>query len=220
MQLLDPAVHRGGGGRSQRAVAAIVQKATLAGVGAATNRNASSFLATLLPLWPRTALGPGHCGLAGRVGCAGGTLFGARCARRRPRSAERWRGSIRADRAQVDVLGGWLLGSQDVIGLNTFELLTRHPVRPEPARKGLVLRGTADPGALIHVSSDRGDFSFRIDALSTASDLVFLNGLARVSGSSSAERLTDDTRYDDYPVRGCLRERRFLVGLAVLQRRS
>ena len=112
---------------------------------------------------------------------------------------ERWAGSVRAHRARVGELGGWLLGSQDVVGLNTFELLTRHPVRPEPARKGLVLRGTADPGALIHVSSDRGDFSFRIDALSTASDLVFLNGLARVSGSSSAERLTDDTRYDDYP---------------------
>ena len=116
-----------------------------------------------------------------------------------PDPPERWTGTVRADGARVDVLGGWLLGSQDVIDLNTFEFFTRHPVRPEPARKGLVLRGTADPGAVIHVSSDQGDFSFRIDALSTGSDLVFLDGLARVSGSPGAQRLTDDTRYDDYP---------------------
>ena len=111
----------------------------------------------------------------------------------------RWRGSILAEQARIDKLGGWLLGRSDSIALSTFELHTQHPTRPEPASKGLIVRGTADHGGLIHVASDQGDFSFRIAELSTAVDLVFLGGWVRVSGSPSAEKLTDDTRYDDYP---------------------
>lgn len=111
----------------------------------------------------------------------------------------RWAGSIRAEHARIDELGGWLLGSQDRIELNSFELHTRHPVRPEPARKGLIVRGRADAGASLHLSSDQGDFSFRLAGLSTGRELMFLDGLARVSGLPGTEKLTDDTRYDDYP---------------------
>lgn len=112
---------------------------------------------------------------------------------------ERWIGSIHADRARIDHLGGWLFGNRDRIELNAFELHTRHPVRPEPARKGLVLRGTAQPGAQITVSTDQGGFSFLLEDLAPANALEFLDGHVRVSGMTGAETLTDDSRYDDYP---------------------
>ena len=114
-------------------------------------------------------------------------------------SPERWVGSIRAENARIEELGGWLFGSQDRIALDTFELHTRHPARTEPALKGLLVRGTAGPGAILHVSSDGGDFSFRIGDLSASTESVLLDGSVRVSGLVSAEKLTDDTRYDDYP---------------------
>ncbi len=113
--------------------------------------------------------------------------------------AESWVGSVRADGARIQALEGWLFGAQDRIALNTFELRTRHPVRPEPARKGLVLRGTADPGAVVAVSTDRGDFSFRVEDLMASRELSFLEGAVRVSGLLSAEKLSDDSRFDDYP---------------------
>ncbi len=111
----------------------------------------------------------------------------------------RWTGSIRADGARIDGLEGWLFGSQDRIELDTFELHTRNPARTEPALKGLVVRGTSTPGAGLTVSSDRGEFSFRVDELGSGAALEFLDGLVRVSGLPGAERLTDDSRYDDYP---------------------
>ena len=114
-------------------------------------------------------------------------------------SPERWVGSIRAEEARIEELGGWLLGSQDRIALDTFELHTRHSARQEPALKGLLVRGTADPGAVLHVSSNGGNFSFRVGDLSPSTEIVLLNGSVRVSGLVGTEKLTDDTRYDDYP---------------------
>ena len=111
----------------------------------------------------------------------------------------RWVGSIGADGARIDELGGWLFGSEDRIELDTFELHTRHPARPEPTRKGLVVRGTADPGARLKVASDQGDFSFRLEALASGSELALLDGSVRVSGLPGARKLTDDSRFDDYP---------------------
>ncbi len=112
---------------------------------------------------------------------------------------ERWQGLIRAERAEITELGGWLFGAQDRIELNTFDIRTRHPARPQAVRKGLVVRGTADPGARLEVSSDRGDFSFPLDQPVLGRELELLAGAVRVSVMPSAERLTDDTRHDDYP---------------------
>ena len=112
---------------------------------------------------------------------------------------DRWVGSIGADAARIDVLGGWLFAGQDRIELDSFELVTKHPTRPEPIRKGLIVRGSADPGARLEVSTDHGDFSFRLDELPAGAELVFLDGLVRVSGLVTAEKLTDDSRFDDYP---------------------
>ena len=112
---------------------------------------------------------------------------------------DRWAGSIGTNGARIDELGGWLFASEDRIELDTFELVTRHPTRPEATQKGLVVRGSADPGARLDVSSQHGDFSFRLDELSAGNELVFLDGWVRVSGLLGAEKLTDDSRFDDYP---------------------
>ena len=114
-------------------------------------------------------------------------------------SPQRWAGSIGADGGRIDEFGGWLLSSQDRIELDTFDLVTRHPTRPEPTPKGLLVRGWADPGARLEVSSEHGDFSFRLDELLAGGELAFLDGLVRVSGLLSTEKLTDDSRFDDYP---------------------
>lgn len=112
---------------------------------------------------------------------------------------ERWRGSIRGDRARITKLGGWLFGDQDRVELNTFDIRTRHPARPQAVQKGIVVRGSADRSARLEVSSDQGDFSFPLDQPILGRELEFLGGAVRVSVMPSVERLTDHTRYDDYP---------------------
>ena len=112
---------------------------------------------------------------------------------------ERWAGSIGAEGARIDELDGWLFASQDRIELDTFEVVTKHPTRPEPTPKGLLVRGSADPGGRLEVTSDHGNFSFRLEELSAGDQLVFLDGSVRVSGLLGAEKLTDDSRFDDYP---------------------
>ena len=111
----------------------------------------------------------------------------------------RWTGSVQATDAQVTYLGGWLIDNRDRITLNTFEIHTKHPARPEPTRKGLVIRGTASPAARIAVSTDQGDFSFGLADLSPGQQLSLLDGLVQVSGLLSAEKLTDNFQFDDYP---------------------
>ena len=61
------------------------------------------------------------------------------------------------------------------------------------------MRGSEDPDAVLEVSTDRGDFAFRLAELSAGGELVFLDGLVPVSGLIGAEKLTDDSRFDDYP---------------------
>ena len=110
-----------------------------------------------------------------------------------------WTGSIRADNTRINEIKGWLFRNEDRIDLNTFELQTKHPVRPQPARKGLIVRGSASPGARIHVSTDHGDFSFSPESLNPGQEQPFLGGMVRISGMGPVEKLTDDFRYDDYP---------------------
>ena len=112
---------------------------------------------------------------------------------------ERWQGSIRAERARITELGGWLIGDRDRVELNAFDIRTRHPARPQAVRKGILVRGTADPGGRLEVSSDQGDFSVHLEQPVLGRELELLGGGVRVSVMPSAERLTDDTRYDDYP---------------------
>ena len=114
-------------------------------------------------------------------------------------SPARWTGSIRAENTRVTEIKGWLFRNADRIDLNTFELHTRHPVRPIPARKGLIVRGSAGPGGRIHVSTGHGDFSFTPESLNPRREQPFLGGLVRVSGMGPVEKLTNDSRYDDYP---------------------
>ena len=73
----------------------------------------------------------------------------------------RWRGSIQADNTRIAEIKGYPFRNADRIDLNTFELHTEHPVRPQPARKGLIVRGSAAPGARINISTDHGNFSGR-----------------------------------------------------------
>ncbi len=112
---------------------------------------------------------------------------------------ERWIGSVTADNARITTLGGWLHNEQDTVSLNNFELHTRHPVRPLPARKGLIIRGSAAAGALVRVSTHQGNFTFPVAALDGGREIPRLDGAVRISGLRSAEKLTDDSRFDDYP---------------------
>ncbi len=112
---------------------------------------------------------------------------------------ERWLGALKAEDARIDHVGGWLFSDRDQVGLNTFELHTRHRVRPQTVRKGLVLRGTAEPEAQITVTTDHGNFSFVISDLGLEDELEFVDGHVRVSGMTGVEMLTDNSRYDDYP---------------------
>ncbi len=108
-------------------------------------------------------------------------------------------GTIRAMGASVTALDGWLLGAGDRIELNAFRFKTIHPVRREPVRKGIVVEGTAEPGGSIEIRSNLGSFSFGLDKPTPEGGLEFLGGMARVSVLPSAQQLTDDSRYDDYP---------------------
>ena len=112
---------------------------------------------------------------------------------------ERWRGTIRADGAKITSLSGWLFTVEDRIELNAFDIRTRQSARSETSPKGLALRGTTVPGGRVEVSTDRGAFHFRLDQPTGGRDSEFLGGTVRVSVMPTAERLTDDSRYDDYP---------------------
>jgi hypothetical protein len=112
---------------------------------------------------------------------------------------DRWNGTFRADDAEIAEAKGWLLRSGDRVSLNGFDLQTVNARTKAAEPKGFLLRGAASPAGRISVSTGLGEFSFKIGELDAGKEMEFLEQSVRVSGMLQVEKLSRDSREDDYP---------------------
>lgn len=110
-----------------------------------------------------------------------------------------WRGTFSLQGGDLSAVEGWLLGNQDRLSLSGFEIQPYHPYFEKPEPKGILLEGRALPGARIIFHTNHGNLQFSLEQLSPEREIQFLEGGVRVSGMRGVEKLSDDTRQDDYP---------------------
>src|SRR5262245_24285125 len=109
-------------------------------------------------------------------------------------------GSVSVEDARIAEITGWGLRPIDRINLNTFSLVTMNPRSREPSPpKGIRLRGASGPAGRIAVTTNTGVLEFRLADLKLGEEREYLDGDARVTCEAPAEKLTDDSRDDDYP---------------------
>jgi hypothetical protein len=114
-------------------------------------------------------------------------------------SKEKWTGNIATENTHVAEALGWRFDARDRLSLNNFEIHALHARTKKPIEKGLVLRGTAAPDGQISITTDRGNFAFRIHELGIGETREFLGGSARLLRLLDVTKITDAFRDDDYP---------------------
>ena len=114
-------------------------------------------------------------------------------------SKEKWTGNIATENTHVAEALGWRFDARDRLSLNNFEIHALHARTKKPIEKGLVLRGTAAPDGQISITTDRGNFAFRIHELGIGETREFLGGSARLLRLLDVTKMTDASRDDDYP---------------------
>ena len=113
---------------------------------------------------------------------------------------EQWGGFFTAvNGIHISEAKGWLFKSYDRLLVNRFDVRTLDAEKGTSELKGIMLRGSSDPTGQIRVETNRGSFSITVSDLGAEKELEFLEARVRVRGMRTVEKLTDNSRDDDYP---------------------
>ena len=113
---------------------------------------------------------------------------------------QRWTGSFAAlSDVQISEAKGWLFKSYDRLSVNRFDVRTVDAERENSELKGILLRGSSDSTGQITVETNSGSFLISVSDLEVEKELEFLDARVRVRGMRQVEKLTDNSRDDDYP---------------------
>ena len=113
---------------------------------------------------------------------------------------EQWAGFFTpVNGVHISEAKGWLFKSYDRLLVNRFEVRTLDSEKGTSELKGIMLRGSSDPTGQITVETNRGSFSISVSDLGAEKELEFLEARVRVRGMRTVEKLTDNSRDDDYP---------------------